>query len=266
MVLDELDVTARKLWNLAREQIAHSPSAHQDQLRLTRLLRKRHSKADGFFAGATGEWDQLRNEQYGTTFDTAVMLELLPTDWTVADLGCGTGLLAVGLAAYVSKVIGVDQSAAMLKSARKRTSGLANVELRRGTLENCPIDTAAADAALLSIVLTYVSDPKVILDEAVRIVKPGGKIVVTDLLRHEREDFRRQMGQQWPGFEMDEMENLLAAAGLERRRCRALPPEQGVKGPALILAVGTRPHHSPDERNDFVGLKITANGLSGTCR
>ena len=246
MVPDELDSPTRKLWALAREQIARSPSARQDRLRLTRL-RKRQSEAESFFAGAAGEWDKLRSTYYGTTFSTAAVFELLPADWTVADLGCGTGLITAELAPHVSRVIGVDQSGAMLKTARKRTGGLANVELHRGNLENCPLESGVADAALLSIVLTYVADPVMVLGEAVRVMKPGGKMVIVDLLRHEREGFRRQMGQRWPGFETHEMEKMLAKAGLGCVRCRPLPPEQGVKGPALILAAGTRP---PDERGD----------------
>ena len=246
MVADELDAPTRQLWALAREQITRSPSARQDQLRLTRL-RKRHSEAESFFAGAAGEWDKLRSTHYGATFSTAAVLELLPADWTVVDLGCGTGLITAELAPHVSRVIGVDQSAAMLETARGRTGGLANVELHRGDLEDCPLEGGVADAAILSIVLTYVADPVVVLGEAARVVKPVGKVVVVDLLRHERESFRRQMGQQWPGFETQEMEKMLAEAGLGCVRCRALPPEQGVKGPALILAAGTRrPHEQAD--------------------
>ena len=240
MTLDELAPPARKLWLLARKQIDQTPATKQDQLRLTRRLRQRQSETQSFFATTAGQWDKLRNDLYGTSFSIATAHALLPADWTVADLGCGTGLVAVELAPYVKRVIGVDQSQAMLKTARKRAAEHDNVELRCGDLEALPLDDGEANAAVLSIVLTYVDDPVTVLTESARVVRPGGRIVVIDLLRHERDDFRRQMGQRRPGFETDELESMLADAGFKGLQCRPLPPDRGAKGPALVLAAATR--------------------------
>src|SRR5690349_12402444 len=107
-VLDELEPAARKLWILAREQTADWPSAKQDALRLTELLRQKQSQSQQFFAGAAAQWDKLRDELYGRSFSKAAMLALLPQDWTVADLGCGTGQVTADLASCVKQVIGVD--------------------------------------------------------------------------------------------------------------------------------------------------------------
>ena len=74
------------------------------------------------------------------------------------------------------------------------------------------------------------------LREAARILRPGGRVVVVDLLRHDRDDFRREMGQLHLGFERREMEELMAAAGLDAVACRPLPPAPEAKGPALLLA------------------------------
>jgi ArsR family transcriptional regulator len=241
MTLDELEPPARKLWLLARQQMDQTPSAKQDQLRLTRRLRQRRSEAQSFFATTAGKWDKLRSELYGTSFSDAALHALLPADWTIADLGCGTGVIAAQLAPYVGRVIGVDQSQAMLKTAARRAAEHDNVELRRGDLEALPLDDGEADAAILSIVLTYVDNPVAVLTESARVVRPGGRIVVVDLLRHERDDFRRQMGQHRPGFDTDEMEAMLSDADLVGTRCRPLPPDRGAKGPALILATATRP-------------------------
>jgi ArsR family transcriptional regulator len=181
----------------------------------------------------------LRGELYGRHFTHAAMLALLPPDTVVADLGCGTASAAAQHAPHVKRVIAVDNSTAMLKAARKRTAGLGNVDLRRGDLESLPIDDATCDAALLLLALTYVQDPAAALAEVRRILKPAGRAVVVDLLPHDRDDFRRQMGQSHPGFDPTALEQMMRAVGFGTTGSRPLPPEPGVKGPALFLATAT---------------------------
>jgi ArsR family transcriptional regulator len=243
-ILDELDATARKLWVLAREQTSDWATVQQDEMRLMQRLRERQKDSQAFFAGAAGQWDKLRSELYGNRFAAAAMLALLPDNLTVADLGCGTGQLTADLARYVKSVIAVDNSPAMLKAAQKRLEGQPNVELRRGDLEALPIDDGCCEAALMVLVLTYVAEPLAALKEAARIVKPGGKLVLVDLLPHDRDDFRRQMEQQQAGFEPAELEKVLIEAGFASAKVRPLPPEANVKGPALFIAtaiVGSAP-------------------------
>ena len=235
-ILDELDAPARKLWLLAREQTEDWPTVGQDRLRLAERLRARQTNSEEFFAGAAAEWDRLRGELYGRSFTQAAMLALLPPDTVVADLGCGTAAAAAQVAPHVKQVIAVDNSAAMLKAARKRTAGLDNVDLRRGDLAALPIDDGACDAAILLLALTYVDEPAAVLAEVRRILKPGGRAVVVDLLPHDRDDFRRQMGQVHAGFHPSAFGQMTADAGLASPAVRPLPPEPGVKGPALFIA------------------------------
>lgn len=239
MVLDELSPAQRKLWLLAREQSRDWATIHQDEIRLMRRLSDRRSQSRAFFAGAAGEWDRMRDELYGSSFTRQAVAALLPATWTVADLGCGTGLLASEMGRSVAQVIGIDNSPAMLKAAKQRCEQQPNVELRRGDLEALPIDDDACDAALLVLVLTYVNDANQVLSEMQRILKPGGKAVIVDLLRHDRDDFRRQMGQQSMGFETKELRQMLTTAGFDSITCEPLPPEPQAKGPALLLATGT---------------------------
>lgn len=238
MPLDQLEPEARRLWLLARDQIGNWATIHQDALRLTRRLRQRQERAQAFFAGAAREWDKLRGELYGDDFVRAAMLALLPSRYVVADLGCGTGQIAAELAAVAGRVIAVDNSPAMLRAARKRTAELANIDLRRGDLAALPIDDGACDAAMLLLALTYVADPPAVLAEARRILKPAGKVVVVDLLPHDREDFQRHMGQQCRGFALDEIKEVLASAGFEFPAASPIVPAPHARGPALFLATG----------------------------
>lgn len=240
-VLDELEPTPRKLWLLAREQTEGWATTAQDELRVQQTLRKRQTDAAEFFAGAAGQWDKLRGELYGNSFSTAALLALLPDELTVADLGCGSGPLIAELAPHVKQVIGVDSSADMLKAARKRLGNRGNVDLRKGDLLNLPIDAGCCDAALLVLALTYVADPAKAIAEAARVLKPGGRLIVVDLLPHDRDDFRRQTGQLAMGFPNEFVDKAMSAAKLQDTTIRPLPPEPQAKGPALFLASGRMP-------------------------
>lgn len=240
MVLDELAPAQRKLWLLAREQTSDWATLEQDELRLLERLRRRQEDARDFFAGAAAEWDRMRLELYGPAFGCQGSLALLPEHWIVADLGCGTGANTVELARCVAHVYGIDNSPEMLRAARQRTAGLENVELRQGEVEAVPVEDGACDGALAVLVLTYVPEPARVVNQMWRILKPGGKAVVVDLLRHDRDEFRRQMGQYSLGFEPGGLKRLLSDAGLKPLRCDHLPPEPKAKGPALLLATGVK--------------------------
>jgi SAM-dependent methyltransferase len=238
-VLDELEPAARRLWVLAREQTAPWATARQDEQRLAQLLRDKQTDSQAFFATAAARWDRLRDELYGRSFARSAMLALLPSDWVVADLACGTGQVTAEIANCVRKVIAVDNSAAMLKAARRRTAELPNVDLRRGDLETLPIEAGECDAALLLLALTYVPDPAAVVKEMSRILKPGGRAVVVDLQPHDREDFRVEMGQQHRGIDPSELEQMMRESGFAQTSTRSIPPEPNIKGPALFLTTGT---------------------------
>lgn len=242
-----LDAGARRLWQVARAESDGWASVRRDAARL-QAVRARRDGAQRFFAGAAGAWDELRVRTYGRALGTEALLALLPPGWTVADLGCGTGALVVELAARVRRVIGVDQSAAMLRAARRRAEGLGNVELREADLAALPLESGCCDAALMVLALAYLEDPAPALAEAARVLRPGGRLVVVDAARHDDEDLRRRMGQVHPGFEPEPLAALLRAAGLGEVAARPLPVEPGARGPGLVLAAGTRSERSPRGR------------------
>ncbi len=236
-----IDPTARRLWRLALEQTEGWATLRQDELRLESRLRARREETQSFFSGAAADWDRMRTELYGDRFDREAILGLLPADWTVADLGCGTGELTASLALNVRRVIGVDQSAAMLRAARRRTEGFSNVELHRSALERLPVEDGTCDAALLVLVLTYVAEVPAVLLEAARILKPGGQLALLDLVRHDDEELCRRMGQACLGFEPAALGVRLADAGLTPSGIRPLPPAPGAGGPLLFFARAEKP-------------------------
>jgi ArsR family transcriptional regulator len=238
MRVAELAPPLRRLWPLVREQTDEWATARHDQLRLDRLLSDRRRGSQAFFARSASRWDRLRREMFGNAFGDVALRGLLQRNLTIADLACGTGVIAAALAPHVARVIGVDQSAAMLRAAERRLREYHNVELRQGDLENIPLADSACDAVLLVLALAYVSEPAIALREAVRIVKPAGRIVILDLLRHDQHDFRRRMGQQHNGFETNDLRSLMTTVDLDVDHCAPLPPEPNAKGPALLLACG----------------------------
>ena len=242
MVIDELAPAQRELWTLTRGQSADWPALAQDRVRLRHLVLEKQQDAAAFFEDAAGHWQSIRHELYGSAFTRDAMLGLLPPDWTVADLGCGSGTLSVELSRYVKHVVGIDNSPAMLKAARQQAKGKDNITLKRGDLAALPLDDESCDGALCVLVLTYLPDPAAALHELARILKPGGRAVVLDLLAHDREAFRRQMGQQHAGFEPIKLTAMLKDAGLRNIRCEALPPQPDATGPALLLATASKPN------------------------
>jgi SAM-dependent methyltransferase len=238
------DSVAKKLWHVAKDQTEEWATAKQDQLRLDQLESRRPQEALAFFAGAAGTWDRLRSELYGNSFNDSALLSLIPSNWTVADLGCGSGILTARIAPHVAKAFGIDQSTAMLKAARKRTAGMKNVELLPGSLESLPLADGSVDATLVVLALSYLKDTRLALSEMSRVLKPGGRAVVVDLLRHDREQFRIEMGQTSRGFSRDELRELLVESGLQYVNCRPLAPEADAKGPALLLATAITPVRS----------------------
>src|SRR5947207_2388168 len=213
MTRDDLDPSMRRLWLLVREQVGSSPAAAQDQRRLQAALAERRTKSQEFFSSSAGQWDRVRDELFGDRFHLAALAALAEQNWTVGDLGCGTGQVSAALSPFVEKVIAVDASAAMLQASKKRLSSFANIDLRRGELEALPIDDARLDAATLMLVLHHVPEPERALADVNRVLKPGGRLLLVDMQPHDRESYRQQMGHVWLGFTEDQLRTVLTDAG-----------------------------------------------------
>jgi ArsR family transcriptional regulator len=239
----DLDAAARRLWLLVREHVGPSAAATHDERRLQSTLAERRTKSQEFFSSSAGQWDRLRDELFGDRFHLAAMAAFADRDWTVGDLGCGTGQVCAALAPFVARVIAVDASSAMLQAAKKRLQRFDNIELRRGELEALPIDPVndvRLDAAVLMLVLHHVPDPERALAEVARVLKPGGRLVIVDMLPHDREAYKQQMGHVWLGFSEEHVQRSLRDSGFDDITVVPLSPDVKAKGPGLFVATAQK--------------------------
>ena len=239
LALDDRDAHTRRLWSLLRERIAATAGADQDARRLKSVLGRRQTKSEEFFASSAGQWDRLRRELFGTGSALAAIPALIDPAWTIGDLGCGTGETSAAIAPFVARTIAVDRSSEMLQAARRRLRDLPNVDVRRGELASLPIDDCQLDAAIMILVLHHAPDPAAALAEAARVLKPGGRLVVCDMLPHEHEEYKQQMGHVWLGFGDDQLRRLFGSAGFHDTRVIPLSVDAAAKGPALFVASGS---------------------------
>jgi ArsR family transcriptional regulator len=240
MEREELAPPARKLWDAIRESLGQQSIARHDAVRLRAVMARRRKASEEFFTSAAGRWDALRAELFGERTELVALPGLIDDSLVVGDLGCGTGAVSEGLAPFVERVIGVDGSRAMLAAARKRLADRGNVELRHGELEELPVADGELGAALLVLALHHAPEPSAVLAEAARAIAPGGRLVVVDMLPHDREAYRKEMGHVWLGFSERQLGGWLDTAGFTGMRFITLPADPEAKGPALFAATARR--------------------------
>jgi SAM-dependent methyltransferase len=241
MSSDQLEQGASELWALTRKQIGDVATLREDDARLEAVLSQRRTDSKAFFGRIGGDWDKLRRDLFGQSFTGEAMLDLLDPGWVVADIGCGTGNATEVVAPFVRKVIAIDREPAMLEAARERLGSQKNIEFRAGDLRELPIDDNEVDAAMSFLVLVYVQQPSLAINEMARIVRPGGVVMVVDLVPHDRESYRATMGHLHLGFDEKQVKLWARSAGLKDVRYRRLRPDTSSKGPGLFVATMRAP-------------------------
>lgn len=231
-----LDPDLRRLWETTRDRVAGGPGFADDDTRLGEVLASRRTDSQAFFGRVGGEWHEMRQELFGAGFGPEAMLGLLDPDWVVADLGCGTGDAAERLAPVVREVIAVDREPAMLQACRKRLGNRDNIRFVEAELLSLPLENASVDAAVIMLVLHHLSDPASVLTEVSRVLRPGGRVLVVDMVSHEREEYRHDMGHQHLGFDESVVRSWATFAGFDRSTWRRLRPSPGGRGPGLFAA------------------------------
>jgi ubiquinone/menaquinone biosynthesis C-methylase UbiE len=170
-----------------------------------------------FFERVASDWDTMRLAYYDErVIEKMTEVSGADEDATVVDVGTGTGFVAAGLAPRVKRVIGIDNSPAMLEVARANldTLGIANVELVQGEVTHLPLADSSMEAAFANMVLHHAENPASMLQEMVRVVKPGGTVAVTDEVEHPYGWMRQEHADVWLGFRREQVESFFGQAGL----------------------------------------------------
>jgi ubiquinone/menaquinone biosynthesis C-methylase UbiE len=168
-----------------------------------------------YFANVAGDWDEIRAGYFTETMrDAAIARAHLTPDAVVADVGTGTGFVIQGLAPHVAHVYGFDESPEMLAVARRNLAAFDNVELREAQGHALPLPDGSLDAVFGNMYLHHAPDPPAAIAELARVLRTGGRLVMTDLDTHNQEWMREAMADRWLGFERDDMRAWYAAAGL----------------------------------------------------
>lgn len=245
------DTMIGHLLELIAEHGADPAFTEQDEARRLGVLERRRQRSRSFHDRVAPHWSRLRQELLGDGEAERRMLELLDGAQVVADLGCGAGELLPELARRAHRVIGVDSSDLMLEQARRRleqihavdSAGAARIELRLGSLEHLPLADGEADAAVLNMVLHHLADPPAVLRDVRRSLRPGGRLVICDLARHDEEWMRDSYGDQWLGFSEHELSQFLQQAGYVDARLER--HEDSPRAGAIVAAATTAPTGEP---------------------
>ena len=227
-----------KLLDQAKQQI---PEAEPDQRSMRRVVIKRQDKMRAFFDSVAGRLGKDYVPGRSWKGMAEALLRLMPP-MVIADLGAGEGAFALLLAQRATKVIAVDSSAKMIEVSREQAlrHGVKNVEYRLGDMEELPIEDRAVDLVFFSQSLHHALHPERAIQEAWRILVPGGRIVVLDLLKHRFEEAREIYADEWLGFSEAELEAMLEKAGFVNPQTSVVHKEPETPQFQTLLAVGNK--------------------------
>jgi ArsR family transcriptional regulator len=231
------------LAEVLRRSAAESREAANDDAGLRLALGRRKDKLRGYFDDLAGRFG--RNYVPGRSWKALaeVLLRLLPP-LVIADVGAGDGTLSLLLAQRAERVIAVDSSEKMVEYGREtaKRHGVENVEYRHGDLEELPLADEEADIALLHQSLHHALHPQKAVEEAWRILRPGGRIVILDLLQHSFEQARELYADVWLGFSQVHLSQMLANAHFSSADIAVVRREEEAPHFETVMAVATKRH------------------------
>lgn len=206
---------ACELFKSLQTKLGEIPEVKKDRARLEECRRRRRHRSQSYFESLAGDWERIRKSYFDDRVASLAIEKLLPGNLILADIGCGTGSLTLELARFARKVIGVDLSGEMLRRARAiaKARELANIEFRQGDVHKLPLAAHSIDAVFCVMVLHFLPDPARAIAGLCRVVRPGGAIILVDLVKHNQQWMREQMAHQWLGFDRDSIEGWFRAAG-----------------------------------------------------
>ena len=205
-----------ELMDLLRQAEAEVPEAAEDLQSLRLALRKRQDQMRRYFDELAGKFGRQYVPGRSWKGVAEALLKLMPP-MVIADLGAGEGTISQLMAQRAKKVIAIDNSEKMVEFGAElaRKHDIGNMEYRLGDLEDVPIRSGTVDLAFLSQALHHARHPQRAVEEARRILKPGGRIAVLDLNRHHFEEAREMYADVWLGFTELELERYLKGGGFK---------------------------------------------------
>lgn len=238
---EDADTATRDFIQLAVRGAKEMAEHNADQLNLKRILARRNEQAEVYFNQVAGRFDRSYGPGRSWQAFGHLLLRILPPI-TVADLGSGEGLLSELLARRCKKVIAVDNSEKMVTfgANKAKKNGLKNLEFRQGDLQNPPIDPASVDLVILSQALHHADDPGKAVASAVKILRPGGQILILDLLQHQFEKATELYGDRWLGFTESDLHGWLEVAGAKKIEISVVAREEQPPHFETVLASAIR--------------------------
>jgi len=168
-----------------------------------------------YFDEVAHQWDNMQQSFFSETVkDKAFSVAGVKKGKIAADIGAGSGFITGGLIGKGLKVIAVDQSEEMLVEMRKKFSGAEGIEYRLGEAKKLPIPDEAVEYAFANMYIHHVESPQKAIKEMVRILKPGGKLVITDMDEHEFKFLKEEHHDRWMGFKREDVRRWFEEAGL----------------------------------------------------
>ena len=235
------DATVREFIQLAIRGAKELPEHSHDQINLKRVLARRKGQAQVFFNQVAGRFDRVYGPGRSWQAFGHLLLRILPP-LVVADLGAGEGLLSELLARRCKKVIAVDNSEKIVAfgATKAKKNGLRNLEFRQGDLQNPPVEANSVDLVILSQALHHAEMPAAALRSAHKILKPGGQILILDLLKHQFEKAHELYGDRWLGFAESDLHRWLEEAGFKKIEISIVAAEEQPPHFQTILAGGEK--------------------------
>jgi len=235
------DGAAREFIQLAIRGAGELSEHAGDQINLKRILARRREQAKVFFNQVAGRFDRIYGPGRSWQAFGHLLLRILPP-LVVADLGAGEGLLSELLARRCKKVIAVDNSKKIVAfgAAKAKKNGMKNLEFRLGDLQNPPIESNSVDLVILSQALHHADTPAKAIAAGYRILRPGGQIMILDLLKHNFEKAHELYGDRWPGFAESDLQSWLEDAGFKKIEISVVAREEQPPHFQTILAGGEK--------------------------